>query len=432
MREMKISKWLVMLITALTLGLGWAIRGHFGHWWGASWAGGMGVIALLLAIGREDWLKRLPVLALLGAIGWGFGGVMSYGVVIGYGRSIELLNSAYGYAMLFVIGGLYGFIGGGLFGIGLSTDKKKKIDWMRLLLEMFVVGSLAYWFIIIEMEWLMTPPRDESWAICLGSASALAWYQYRSGNINALRVAIFSGLGGGIGFAFGNFIQTLGAVSGISYNWWNVMEFTLGFFGGVGMTYGVISSGWSEKAEPSKRANFISLSVLVFVIPAINIFQSFESGKIIQLAERLKLSDAVKFASSIQLIVWVLLVVFTFISFHVWKRISIGNDIKKNGIILLLLYSLLYTIYGVIRTGWVYSESFVANSVTTYLILLPVIISLLFLNKENNYLVSNESTNLESMQYWGKVVVGLILFFFIIALISTGSHDGLPGAHNRF
>jgi len=29
----------------------------------------MGVIALLLAVGRKDWIKRAPVLALLGAIG---------------------------------------------------------------------------------------------------------------------------------------------------------------------------------------------------------------------------------------------------------------------------------------------------------------------------------------------------------------------------
>jgi hypothetical protein len=426
------SKWLVMLITGLTLGLGWAIRGHFGHWWGASWAGGMGVIALLLAIGRDDWIKRMPVLALLGAIGWGFGGVMSYGVVIGYCRSAEFFNSTYGYAMLFIIGGLYGFIGGGLFGLGLSTDEKKKVDWMRLLLEMFVIGSLAYWFFIIEMEWLMTPPRDESWAICLGSASALAWYQYRSGKINSLRVAIYSGLGGGIGFAFGNFLQTIGSVSGLSYNWWNVMEFTLGLFGGIGMTYGVLTSGWSEKVKPNNRANWITIAILIFVIPAINIFQSFDSEKITQLAERVKVSDAVGFVGSIQIMVWVLVMFFTLVVFYAWKKITAENEIKKNGIILLSSYSILYTVFGVIRTGWAYSESFLANSVTTYLIILPFVITLLFLNKEKSYQISNAVTNLESMKFWGKVFVGLILFFFIIAIISTGSHDGLSGAHNRF
>ena len=426
------SKWLIMLITGLTLGLGWAIRGHFGHWWGASWAGGMGVIALLLAVGRKDWIKRAPVLALLGAIGWGFGGVMSYGVVVGYCRSAGVFNSAYGYAMLFVIGGLYGFIGGGLFGLGLSTDENKKPDWMRLLLEMFVIGSLAYWFIIIEMEWLMTPPRDESWAICLGSASALTWYLYRNGNINALRVALYSALGGGVGFAFGNFLQTLGAVNEVSYNMWNVMEFTLGFLGGIGMTYGVITSSWSEKVEPNKRINLVALLILVLIIPAINIFQSFDSEKITQLAERLEISNAIQFVSNIQIMVWVLLVLFTILTFYFWKKIEVESNIQKNGIIFLTLYSLLYTIFGVIRTGYFYSESFLGNSVTTYMIILPVIILLLFAKKDNLYELNTGTTELESWKYWISISVGLIIFMFLLSLISTGFHDGLSGSHNRF
>jgi len=426
------SKWLIMLITGLTLGLGWAIRGHFGHWWGASWAGGMGVLALLLAVGRKDWIKRAPVLALLGAIGWGFGGVMSYGIIVGYCRSAEVFNSAYGYAMLFVVGGLYGFIGGALLGQGLSTDEHKKPDWLRLLLEMFVIGNLAYWFIIIEMEWLMTPPRDESWAICFGSASALAWYLYRNGNVNALRVGLYSALGGGVGFAFGNFLQTLGAVGEVSYNMWNVMEFTLGFLGGIGMAYGVVTSSWPEKVEPSKTANWNTLIVLVFIIPAINIFQSFDSEKIAQLAERVKVSNAVQFVSNIQIMVWVLLILFTILMFYFWKKISIESDIRKNGIILLTLYSLLYTIFGVIRTGFIYSESFLGNSVTTYMIILPIIVLLLFAKQDKVYEFNTEPTELESWKYWTSILVGLVIFMFLIALVSASLHDGLPGAHNRF
>ncbi len=426
------SKWLVMLVTGLTLGLGWAIRGHFGHWWGASWAGGMGVLVLLVIVGRHDWLKRAPVLALLGAIGWGMGGIMSYGILVGYCRSIEVFNSAYGYAALFVVGGLYGFIGGGLFGLGLSSDEKKTQDWIRLLLEMFVIGSLAYWFIIIEMEWLMTPPRDESWAICFGSASALAWFLYRNGNINALRVAIYSALGGGVGFAFGNFLQTLGAVSGIAYNWWNVMEFTLGFLGGIGMTYGVVTSSWPEKVEPSKKANWNSLIVLIFVIPAINIFQSFDNKKITQLAERLSISEAIQFVSNIQMMVWVLLIIFTILTFYIWKNLAAEKDIRKNGIVFLALYSLLYTVFGVIRTGYFYSDSLMGNSVTMYLVILPITILILYLKRESIFKFNNKATVLESWKYWTFILVGLIVFTFLLAVISTGTHDAMPGSHNRF
>ncbi len=426
------SKWLVMLITGLTLGLGWAIRGHFGHWWGASWAGVMGALALLLAVGRNDWIKRASVLAILAAIGWGMGGIMSYGVIVGYCRSAEVFNSAYGYAMLFVVGALYGFIGGGLFGLGLSTDENKKPDWLRLLLEMFVIGSLAYWFFIIEMEWLMTPPRDESWSICFGSASALAWYLYRNRNINALRVGLYSALGGGVGFAFGNFLQTMGSISGLSYNWWNVMEFTLGFLGGMGMAYGVVTSNWPEKITPSKRANWNAIIVLVFVIPAINIFQSFETKKIVELAERLSISDALQFTSNIQIKVWVILILFTILIFYSWKKLQNEEEPRNWGIAILFLYSLLYMIFGNIRTGYSYSETFLGNSVTMYWVILPVILLLLYLKRKEQYKLDMGVTELESWQYWTSIFIGLVLFMFVLALISTGLHDGMPGSHNRF
>jgi len=426
------SKWLIMLITGLTLGLGWAIRGHFGHWWGASWAGGMGAIALLLAVGREDWIKRIPVLALLAAIGWGIGGIMSYGVLVGYCRSIEVFNSAYGYASLFIVGGLYGFIGGGLFGLGLSTDENKKPDWMRLLLEVFVVGYLAYWFIIVEMEWLMTPPRDESWAMSFGASLALAWFLYRAGNINALRVALYSALGGGVGFAFGNFLQTLGTASGLSYNWWNVMEFTLGFLGGIGMTYGVVTSSWREKVEPNKRINWVALVVLVFVIPAINIFQSFDSKKLVQLAERLSISDVAQFVTHTQIEVWSILVIFTLLLFYSWKKIEDEKSVSSWGFTLLGLYSLLYMVFGNIRTGYHYSESFFGNSVTMYWVIFPIFLLLLYFKRGSQFDFSNEVTKLESWKYWISIVVGLILFVFVIALISTVTHDAMPGSHNRF
>ena len=425
------KKWIIILITGLSLGLSWAIRGHFGHWWGASWAGGIAAIALVLAIGKKEWIKRLPVLALLSAIGWGFGGIMSYGILVGYCRSVDIFNSAYGYAMLFIVGGLYGFVGGGLFGLGLSSDENKKPDWIRLLLEMFVIGYLAYWFIIVEMEWLMTPPRDESWAICLGSASALAWYLYRNGNINALRVAIYSALGGGLGFSLGNFFQTLGSTSGIAYNWWNVMEFTLGLLGGIGMAYGVLSSNWKENIAPSKRANWNSLLIIVFIIPAINIFQSFETKKIIELAERISIGDKLQFAFATQIKVWVILILFTLLLLYSWKRLNEDVESRKWGIILLSLYLLLYMIFGNIRTGFCYSKSFLGNSVTMYWVIFPIIIFLL-IKRRDSLIFTKSITMLGIWKYWTLVLIGIIVLLFFFAIISSLNHGIIPGAHNRF
>lgn len=113
--------YLSMLVVALSLGTAWAIRGQFGHEHGAAWAGGIGCLSLILVAKRSDWYARFLSITMAGALGWGLGGIMSYGIVVGYGRADDFINAYYGLMMLFVIGGLYGYVGGGLFGLALSN-----------------------------------------------------------------------------------------------------------------------------------------------------------------------------------------------------------------------------------------------------------------------------------------------------------------------
>ena len=105
-----------MLIVAMSLGTAWAVRGKFGHEQGAAWAGAIGAMSVVLVAKRADWYNKVFKVALAAAIGWGIGGMISYGVVVGYGRGSDFVNVYYGLLMLFVIGALYGFLGGGLFG----------------------------------------------------------------------------------------------------------------------------------------------------------------------------------------------------------------------------------------------------------------------------------------------------------------------------
>lgn len=95
----------------MTLGTAWAIRGHFGHELGAAWAGGIGALALVLVSQRKNWHAKMLMIAFSSAIGWGSGGMISYGKVVAYGRSDDFLNAAYGLLMLFVIGSLFGLMG---------------------------------------------------------------------------------------------------------------------------------------------------------------------------------------------------------------------------------------------------------------------------------------------------------------------------------
>src|SRR6476646_7684468 len=205
-----------ILPVALAFGTAWAARGQIGHEYGAAWAGAIGVLTMIAVSGRTDWYRRLPVIVAIGAIGWGTTGIISYGKVVGYGHMADLINTSYGLLMLLFIGSLYGFIGGGLTVLALESTDNKKPDWAALISQMITGGILGWGLLIFELEWVMTPPRSELWAACLGAALALGWYLYRNNQLHALRTAWFAALGAGIGFAVGNFLQRMGNTSGIA------------------------------------------------------------------------------------------------------------------------------------------------------------------------------------------------------------------------
>ena len=80
MKTNKIGKQ--VLIVALALATAWAIRGQFGHEQGAAWAGAIGGLALVLVSGRKDWYNKMMLVALASAVGWGAGGMISYGCLL--------------------------------------------------------------------------------------------------------------------------------------------------------------------------------------------------------------------------------------------------------------------------------------------------------------------------------------------------------------
>lgn len=259
--------FLLPLLSALAMSVGWGWRGDYGHEAGAMVPGALLALAICLAAGRADWWERAAVLALLGAVGWAFGGQMSYGLVIGYTAHSSLLNVWYGYAGLFVIGALWGGIGGGILGLGLS--------WPRSALERFV-GPLAAFYVLLtalhlsgvieglserwslnDTDWVvatatlllagiyaalrpaarpaclligvlalgwwlglalltgllglrMTPPRGDNWAGCVGLFVALAIYLVKTQQRAALRLALYGLLAGGLGFALADWLNMAG------------------------------------------------------------------------------------------------------------------------------------------------------------------------------------------------------------------------------
>jgi len=422
-----------LLFVAIVLGLGWAMRGHFGHEWGASWAGAMGALAVLIVSKRVDWASRAPALVALGAIGWGIGGMMSYGIVIGYCRSLSFVNSLYGYAMLAIIGGLYGFIGGGLFGLGLESSEENKPKWANLIVEMFVGGFLVWGLFIYQMEWFMTPPRSELWAGCLGAALALTWFLYRHNFKKTLRVASYSALGAGFGFAFGNFIQVLGSTSGIQYNWWNVMEFTLGFFGGLGMVYAVLTREWPKSIQPSKTGNWIAISFVFLFIPLTNYFNGMSTERFLKLAERLNIPDTQQFATGQLVLAGLSLILFFVITIFIWKRYYPNNEkiMLCSLPAMLFITTIHYNLFAYIQLGTFYRPFSFKYSDSLYVFIVAMLLVWYYVLRKGTYLPKENAIG-ETWKRWGIISISLLLVIVLLALISISIHNGLPGAHDRF
>jgi hypothetical protein len=422
------------LIVALMMGLGWAIRGHFGHEQGAAWAGAIGALAILVVTRRKDWVQRMPVLVFLGAIGWGAGGMMSYGKLVGYGRGTDFFNVFYGLSMLAVVGGLYGFLGGGLLGLGLETTKEKAPKWHLLISEMVAGAWICWGLLVYQLEIQMTPPRSELWAACLGISLALTWFCYRNKFFGALHLAKYAALGGGFGFAFGNFLQVMGNVSGISINWWNVMEFTLGFCGGLGMIYAIYTYEWPESSSPSGKANWLALVFLFLFIPLINIQQTFEPVKFHEMAAQIGYNPQT-FANLQIILALFFQIIFLISGLFIWQR---GQNKRRwlihSGIpIFLLGYSLWYLLYSHLVKGTFYTGFTGQPEQMAYWVIL-IIAAVIWIIEQRKWAGPDfpVKKSTETWRRWIWILSGFIAILLILTIIAINSHGEMPGAQLRF
>jgi hypothetical protein len=405
------------LVVAMALGTAWAVRGKFGHEQGAAWAGAIGSIALILVAKRKDWYDKVFKVALAAAFGWGLGGMISYGIVVGYGRGTDFINVYYGLAMLFVIGALYGFLGGGLMGLCLIDSKEIKIRWHTLIVEMVVGGLLVYAFLINQLEWLMTPPRSELWAACLGACVALAWYLLREKHSAVMKVAVWSAIGAGFGFAFGNFLQVLGRGSSLPFNFWNIMEYSIGFFGGLGMAYGTLTSAW-PLVDPNKdkKSNLAPILLLVVFIPFVLWKESFIAEKLDFILE---LGGNESTVLSFQIISFATIVLAAAFLIKYYYRMSYDYQAVRT---IFLVYLGSYIFLSFLLTG------IFTHPIEQYLYLVNITVVLFLLPSINDTFEIKQEQPKKWLLGFGVVMVVLA----VLAVIAVNSHGELKGVQVRF
>ncbi len=256
-----------IILSGLAMSVGWGFRGDYGHEAGAMVPGALLGLSICLASGRRDWWHRSTIMAMCGAIGWAFGGQMSYGRIIGYTAGSSLPDVAYGYGCLFLIGGLWAGIGSAILALSVTQSRSylesfagplvalwlgwfamdlsgltgqlvetwylNDTDWVAALSALLVAGVYAvivprsrpacFFIMLLAGGWWagyiiltcllglhITPPRSDNWSGCVGLFIALLLYLVHRQNRAAVLVALCGFLAGGIGFAVGDFVQMLG------------------------------------------------------------------------------------------------------------------------------------------------------------------------------------------------------------------------------
>lgn len=281
--------WQAVLAVALAHSIGWGVRGQWGHEAGAMIPGALSSLAAVCFAGRTDWLRRFLHCAFFAAIGWSFGGSMSYMKVLGFTHSDSAPNVLYGYAMIFVIGFLWGVPGGaglalpatldtarlkGFFGPILAISGAWVVlgqvtewlgwdpnwydsDWLAMTLALAAVLLYRLWkgpsfatslLLCMGIGWWaglllfpvllglrMSPPRGENWAGSLGLCVAMLWFFQRNNMRPAIEASLITGFSSGIGFMAGQWLKLCGTSTGIVTNWHSVTEQSFGFIAGLGV-----------------------------------------------------------------------------------------------------------------------------------------------------------------------------------------------------
>jgi hypothetical protein len=342
---------------------------------------------------------------------------------VGYGRGTDFVNVYYGLLMLFVLGVLYGFLGGGFFGLALTDSRTNRIKWASLLTQMIAMGLLTYGVLINQLEWFMTPPRSEMWAACLGASIALAWYVARHRHGAVMKVAVWSAVGAGFGFAFGNFLQVVGNASGIAFNFWNVMEYSIGFFGGAGMAYATLTASWPATEEKqTSHANLLPILFVTLFIPFVVWDQSFVLRRFDFILDGGGTATTV-FAFQLMAILGILGVAgWILYRNYSGTRGEPGKNSERLVKQFFVGFTSLYIFLSFLITG------VTVHPLEQYLYVANLMVILVLIPRaEGNFMISEQRP-----QVWLKYAIVCISVLAVLALIAINSHDAMPGSQVRF
>src|SRR5205807_7967877 len=109
----------------------------------------------------DDWWRQAPYFAMLGAIGWSFGGAISYMRIIAYTHSGHFPTQVYGFFCLFVLGFLWGVLGGAGTALPACLDRDRLTSLFAPMIAVFVAWTLQD-IVVPRIEHIESAYRHES------------------------------------------------------------------------------------------------------------------------------------------------------------------------------------------------------------------------------------------------------------------------------
>ncbi|MBC8245691.1 MAG: hypothetical protein H8E20_15025 [Verrucomicrobia bacterium] len=256
--------WLATLAAAMAGGMGWGIRGQYGHETGAMIAGVLVSLVLVFLFCPGKTSIHMIRAAALGTIAMGFGGSMTYGQTIGLTHDTALIGNwaalRWGMLGLAIKAGVWIGFAGLFLGIGLGGKRYRPFEMFLLVLGMLMAVVAGWWlfnsphdpenkrlpFFYFSDHWHWEPGvelkhRPEIWGgLFCALLTGILYATLAKRDRLARNLALWGMLGGALGFPLGQALQATNAwnpeffresfVGGFTqyFNWWNIMETTFG------------------------------------------------------------------------------------------------------------------------------------------------------------------------------------------------------------
>ncbi len=275
-RPSVVSSALCIVLTAMAGGMGWGIRGQYGHETGAMIAGllvGLVLVRFFCLHGPLLWTARAVAMI---TIGIGVGGTMTYGQTIGLTQDVALRGNwgalLWGMLGLAIKGGIWIGFAGVFLGSSLSGTRYRWWEWVLIVLVLMLLKQVGIWllnepfdpsnkrlpWIYFSDDWRWEPdaelkPRREVWGgLALALIGLVLYLGVLRRDLLAMKMGFWGVLGGVLGFPGGQCIQAYHAWNPEVFqqgfwkelapyiNWWNMMETSFGAIMGATLALGLI------------------------------------------------------------------------------------------------------------------------------------------------------------------------------------------------